>query len=164
MSDRRPGTVFEAFNARSLEPYEVASTFVPSFQYELLAKRGHSLVVGPRGSGKTTLLKMLQQSALEAWKGERAQEFRQKIDFTGVFIPTDISWSQKIQCIGAGLDDEARRIFSVAVFTTHVLRALIRAMIDRTSECPADARPFRRIQLSDRDESKLCRRSVSPGI
>jgi hypothetical protein len=157
MTAGQPGTIFEAFNARSLEPHEVASTFVPSFQFELLAKRGHSLVVGPRGSGKTTLLKMLQQSALEAWNGERAEEFRQRIDFTGVFVPTDISWSQKIHCAGKGLDDESRRVFSVAVFTTHVLRALIRAMIDRVAENLPAVRPFRRVQLSDQQESNLCR-------
>ena len=157
MTAEKPGTIFEAFNARSLEPSEIASTFVPSFQYELLAKRGHSVVVGPRGSGKTTLLKMLQQSALEAWKGDRAQEFRQRIDFTGVFVPTDISWSQKIQCTGGGLDEESRRVFSVAVFTTHVLRALTRAMIDRVTENPLAVRPFRRVQLSDQQESNLCR-------
>lgn len=151
------GTIFEAFNARSLEPFEVAQTFVPSFQFDLLAKRGHSLVVGPRGSGKTTLLKMLQQSALEGWNGERAQEFRDRINFTGVFVPTDISWSQKIHCASQGLDEPSRRIFSVAVFTTHVLRAVVRAMLDRIEDRAPRVTAFRRVRLTDKQETLLCR-------
>ena len=81
--------IFEAFNARSLEPHEVAQTFVPPEHYRKLTKKCHTLVVGPRGSGKTTLLKMLQGQALEAWTRYAAMEYRGSIDFTGVFVPAD---------------------------------------------------------------------------
>src|SRR5580658_5887809 len=67
-------SIFESFNARSLDPTQVAETFVPSLMFRKLAKRRHTIIVGPRGSGKTTLLKMLQQSALEAWTHPEAEK------------------------------------------------------------------------------------------
>src|SRR5438045_309341 len=94
-------TIFESFNARNLDPEKVAETFVPSKQYDSLIKRRHTLIVGPRGSGKTTLLKMLQEPALEAWQHDSAEHYRSKIDFTGVFIPTDISWGEQLQLLGS---------------------------------------------------------------
>src|SRR4051812_44087591 len=93
MTESLSPSIFESFNARPLDPAQVANTFVPSTPFEDLLKRRHTLIVGPRGSGKTTLLKMLQLDALRAWKHIEADRYRGLIDFTGVFIPTDISWS-----------------------------------------------------------------------
>src|SRR3954470_15580022 len=95
-------SIFESFNARALEPDQVARTFVPSQHYRTLTKRSHSIIIGPRGSGKTTLLKMLQQPALEAWNHPHADEYRSIIDFTGVFIATDVSWGRQVQSLGYG--------------------------------------------------------------
>jgi len=152
-------TIFDSFNARSLEPWQVAETFVPSRHYELLAARRHSLIVGPRGSGKTTLLKMLQQPALESWHHDLAPSYRDRIDYTGVFIPTDLSWGAQIESIGYGLlDRDSHRILSVAAFTTHVLRALVAAMLQRLgSDTPRLRVAHRRVALNHESTIELSR-------
>jgi energy-coupling factor transporter ATP-binding protein EcfA2 len=133
MSAQSVHTIFESFNARALEPAQVAKTFVPSRNFDDLLKRRHTLIVGPRGSGKTTLLKMLQQPALRAWNHPSAEEYRSQVTFTGVFVPTDISWSVQVASLGEGtLDEQTRRLLSVATFTTHTLRSLVIALENRT--------------------------------
>lgn len=149
-------SVFDAFNARALEPQQVARTFVPSPHFAALAKRRHTLILGPRGSGKTTLLKMLQQSALENWEHDEADAYRSEIDFVGVFIATDISWAEQIRSLGKGkLDSDSLRLLSVATFTTHVLRALILALIARTDDGPVAKFPTKRVNLSDEEEAAI---------
>jgi hypothetical protein len=150
-------TSFEAFNARALRPEEVARNFVPSAHYRQLAKHRHTIVVGPRGSGKTTLLKMLQQPALETWDDQLADTYRSSINYTGVFIATDISWGAQIEALGDGkLDTESHKRLSIATFTTHVLRALVMAMLYRIEPVmDKDRHVFRRVSLSDEQESAL---------
>ena len=123
-------SAFESFNARALAPEQVAQTFVPpAGQFKRLIRRAHTLVVGPRGSGKTTLLKMLQRPALAAWQHESAAEYRNRIDFAGVFVPTDISWSGQLTSLGGrGTPADLSSLFGISAFSTHVLRALTTAM------------------------------------
>jgi hypothetical protein len=148
-------SIFDAFNARALDPSDVAKTFVPPDQYSRLIKPRHSILIGPRGSGKTTLLKMLQQPALECWKHPLAESCREAIDFTGVFIATDINWSEQIRSLGHGkLDDETHRLFAVATFTTHVLRAVVTAMIYRRNASLAPF-PHRRVDLPIEREEQI---------
>ncbi len=129
MSERGPSP-FESFNARALAPEQVAQTFVPPReQYSLVVRRAHTMVIGPRGSGKTTLLKMLQRPALEAWQHDSAEEYRDRVDFAGVFVPTDISWSGQISSLGGqNSTPELSRLFGISAFSTHVLRALATAI------------------------------------
>jgi hypothetical protein len=150
-------TAFDSFNARALEPAQVARTFVPPRQYSELVKHTHTLIVGPRGSGKTTLLKMLQAPALEAWSHQLASEFRQRVNFTGVFVPTDVSWSAQLDALGGGrLSPEHQRIISMATFTTHVLRQLIAALHYRV-HAPNDPAltPHRRVELTASQEATV---------
>jgi hypothetical protein len=147
-------SVFEAFNARSLEPHEVARSFTPPRQYGQLARPTHTVIVGPRGSGKTTLLKMLQQPALESWHHPQANYFRTRIDFTGVFIPTDRTWSAQLDSLGALAFEPAQvRLLTLAAFTTHTLRQLIGAVHYRVSasERP-DLAPHRRVPFTRAQE------------
>lgn len=148
---------FESFNARHLDPTAVAQSFVPSVHFDQLCGNYHSLLVGPRGSGKTTLLKMLQPKAIEAWTHTHAQKYRRKISYTGVFIPSDISWGAQIDALGYGkLSEENHRTLSIAAFTTHVLRCLTEAMLSRVlHNRNANNRPFRRAKLGNEDESNF---------
>jgi hypothetical protein len=157
MIDLEVPTIFESFNARSLKPAQVARTFVPSLQYQRLTQRRHSVLVGPRGSGKTTLLKMLQPQALEVWSHAQAPSFRSSIDFTGVFIPTDLTWREQIQALGGGkLDPDSLRLLSAATVTTHVLRSLAITIAYRCStEEHGGAYAFRRVDLSGDLESEI---------
>jgi hypothetical protein len=98
---------------------------------------------------------MLQPPALEAWIGPSAEQYRSRIDFTGVFIPADKSWSEQINALGEGkLNEAEQRLFGIAAFTTHVLRALVEAMHYRVHP-PVDSAltPHRRVQLSRNDEA-----------
>jgi hypothetical protein len=124
---------FEQFNAKYLDPEQVAAGYVYSHQLEELSGPYHAVLVGPRGSGKTTLLKMLQPGALDAWKSRRAESFRKKIDYSGVFIASDISWSRQLSALGYGrLPEDIHRSLVLSCFTTHVLQAVVEAMILRT--------------------------------
>ena len=118
-------SVFESFNAKNLKPEQVAKSFVPSKHFKNIARRRHSLIVGPRGSGKTTLLKMLQAEALDSWTQQDAEKYKSQIDFIGVFVPTDRVWKEQIDSLGKKtLDKEEKEEFSLAIFTTHVLYQL----------------------------------------
>lgn len=151
-------TIFESFNARALKPSQVAKTFVPSRQFERLIRRCHSVVVGPRGSGKTTLLKMLQTPALEAWQHPLADKVRNRVDYTGVFVAADISWSEQLAALGAGhLAEEPRRLLGIAAFTTHTLRSLVKAFIARLPSAERAAVQFRRVELSPDAEATIVR-------
>lgn len=150
---------YESFNARALSPSQVAIGFVPPEAFQKLCKRRHSIVAGPRGSGKTTLLKMLQVSALRTWRHELADATRDQIDFTGVFIPTDRTWSEQLCAVGAErLAPNMQEILGVSAFTTQVLRALISACIERTSVPNESGSSFRGVQLSPAQQVDLSRR------
>ena len=131
----RSRSSFESINARSLTPVQVAKTFVPSPHFEELCRRRHSIVLGPRGSGKTTLLKMLQPIALSNWRHPDAAKFAGAIDFTGIFVAADISWSEQLNGLGLGsLDSESSHLLSLACFTTHALKAIIVAFQQRLED------------------------------
>lgn len=118
-------SVFESFNAKNLNPEQVARSFVPSDNFMNLARRRHSLIIGPRGSGKTTLLKMLQSEALDLWDHREADKFRSLIDFNGVFIPTDRVWKEQVDSLSQqGLNKDEGELFATSIFTTHVLYQL----------------------------------------
>lgn len=153
-------SIYDAFNARSLEPHQVAQTFVPSEHYATLVKQAHTLIIGPRGSGKTTLLKMLQQPALEAWSHPSADAYRKQINFSGVFIATDRTWREQMVSLDREIDHEQHRLLSTAAFTTHVLRAVVLTIEQRLA---TDSRfvPHRRVTLDPNKESFLVREIAS---
>ena len=156
MTGRSGSSIFESFNARALRPTEVAETFVPSDHYARLVKRGHSVLIGPRGSGKTTLLKMLQQPALAAWAHPLADKYRTLVDYTGVFIATDISWSAQIESLGENrLDSETHRVVSIAAFSAHVLRSMVVAMLNRIRPANGKNLSYRNLHLDSDQEAKI---------
>lgn len=150
-------TTFDSFNARALPAEAVARTFIPSNRFEELVTRTHSLIVGPRGSGKTSLLKMLQTRALEAWHHPEADRYRKLIDYTGIFIPTDISWRDQLESLGFGfLSQEERQSLCGAAFSFHVIHAVLNGFLCRMDDHlnPGEIK-FRRVTLSVEDETYL---------
>lgn len=156
-------SLFESFNARALAPQQVARTFIPPPHYATLTRNAHTLIVGPRGSGKTTLLKMLQSAALEAWRHPQAAMYRQRVDYTAVFVPTDLAWNAQLLAIGSSLrSDSSSQTLERAAFTTHVLKALVDAIRFRIGKPTATNQPLhRRANLSPRDEARLSRQLAS---
>ncbi|HZR78712.1 MAG TPA: hypothetical protein VFA58_05855 [Chthoniobacterales bacterium] len=148
---------FESFNARPLSAEVVASTFIPSDNFSNVAIRAHSIVAGPRGSGKTSLLKMLQTRALEVWKHPEAELYRDRVDYTGVFIPTDIAWEDQLKNLGfRHLEETERQQLCVAAFSAHVFHAIIGAFINRLDRFyPGNGVPHRRVRLTENDETTI---------
>lgn len=152
---------FESFNARALEPKQVAKTFIPPGQFDQLVLRAHNLVIGPRGSGKTTLLKMLQGPALETWRHESAESYRQRIDFTGVFISSDITWSAQLKALVArGFEPDHAELFVVAAFSTSVFKSLTEALAYRCVAADGDEIRYRPLEVPSDVESALARELV----
>lgn len=150
---------FDSFNARAASPAQVARTFIPPKHYQVLARRAHTLVVGPRGSGKTTLLKMLTPEALQCWRGEDAERARKTVDFTGVFVPTDIMWSKQLEAmtLGAAFEQDEANLFINASFTVAVFRAFVTALITRVHPMapPGGDASFQALTISPGDEAAL---------
>lgn len=128
-------SIADTYNAKWLEPDEVARTFVPPSQFVQLAKRRNTLVVGPRGSGKTTLLKMLTGSALSKWETQDGHVHRSRVNYTGVFIATDVSWNSQVMSLGRShLDATGNHVLQMAALTAHTQKALIDAIELRATQ------------------------------
>lgn len=156
-------SVFESFNARNLDPTQVAQRFIPPRQFNELILRNHSIVIGPRGSGKTTLLKMLQLPALAAWRHPDADGFRSTLDFTGVFVAADVSWGAQLTALGeARLSDDIRMLLGFSAFTTHMLSALVRALVEATSPALGDVPSLQRLHIDlSREQSHSLARELA---
>jgi hypothetical protein len=144
-------TLYSTFNARALQPSEVAQTFIPPPEFFRLANNSHTFVVGPRGSGKTTLLKMLQQPAIESWAHSMANRLRESIGFTGVFVPTDITFATQLQAVSFDLS-VGKQLVNGA-YSIHILKAFLSALEYRTGRTEIGAKyKTNRISLSDKQE------------
>jgi hypothetical protein len=104
---------------------------------------------------------MLLQPALEYWQNPESSAFRGRISFTGVFIPTDISWSSQLVSLEDRLLDPAQvRLFTSAIFSIHICRSFVAALRERVQ--PTEPRPisFRRELLSDEDIASIARHLI----
>lgn len=142
-------SMFDAFNARDLTPASVAKSFVPSPKYAELSQATHSILIGPRGSGKTTLLKMLSLDALRSWQHEEAEAYRQRINYTGIFVPADITWGAMVDSLADGgrVPSEVAAALGEVAFGINVFMAASDSMAKRfhsTSRMDADS--FRHAQ------------------
>lgn len=101
---------YNTYNARYLEPSQVAEKFIYSESFETLIKNRHSVILGARGCGKTTLMKMLTIPALYNWKHEKADEIKKSFPFYAIYISTDVYWDVKEQ----SYDEQLRRFGNFA--------------------------------------------------
>ena len=95
---------YSAFNARLLDPEDVARLFVPTPDLLALVKMQNCLLMGPRGCGKTTLLKMLTRRAQKVWVNERVPRDPELAnyptpDFEAIYVPSDIRWSYELRAL-----------------------------------------------------------------
>ncbi|MBX7133230.1 MAG: hypothetical protein K1X67_11185 [Fimbriimonadaceae bacterium] len=155
-------SLFESYNARGLGPAEIAATFVPPPQFDTLTGRNHSVLLGPRGSGKTTLLRMLDPEALAQWHHPRADTFRRRIAFSGVFVSADPNWtSQREALVWADISDEHRSLIESASFSAHVLRAVVDTLEYVSGRAHAATPPPARAVSLDGDTEATFVRTVS---
>lgn len=157
MSDSSPSDLFATANARFRSAATVARSFIPPEQFLRLARPSHTLMVGPRGSGKTTLLKMLTPEALAEASQTARFRLTGAVQFTGVFIPSDIAWSKQLQANSkSNLDPEiASQVFE-ASFTASVLRNFAAALHDRfATEVPQTWLGVKHVFLEPQREAEV---------
>jgi len=146
--------IYDSYNARVLTYKQLSDTFITNKSFLELAGQNNTVLIGPRGSGKTTLLKMLQIEALSLWEGEKAEEYRSKIKYTGVFVPTDMVWyKQQKKLLETNNNNAQVARYINDLFTLHTFECLLQALIFRTS----GARDYRRILLSYEKERELAK-------
>src|SRR5882724_642906 len=127
----KTASIYGAFNARWLEPEDVARSFVPTSPFKSLVRLQNSLLMGPRGCGKTTLLKMLTRRAQRVWQLERAprepqwSDYRSP-DFEAIYIPSDVRWSSELESVSRELAEfpiDAERVQRASVAISCVTEA-----------------------------------------
>jgi hypothetical protein len=156
MTEKTTSPFFGAYNARHLNPEEVARQFVPPAKFDTLIALRHSLVVGPRGSGKTHLLKMLQPKALAAWRHRDADKVRAAVDYYGVFVAADVTWRAQVEERSRSLPPALAARYTQAVFILHFREALVSCMLQLTHDRPRDDQQhFMLKEMSSSKEAEL---------
>lgn len=122
--------LIETFNARYLNYEEIACSFIPNRQFDLLNHTSHSILIGPRGCGKTTLLKMLYPQSISFWN----KHFNRQIElpFISVYIPTDKQWEKQLNILTKNLSTsfDASLGISRGLFNLNVQISLLNVFID----------------------------------
>lgn len=146
-------SIYESFNARSLTNEELCETFIISDHFQELASPNHTILVGPRGSGKTTLMRMLQVEALDIWNNETAQDYRNSVSFSGVFIPTDRFWKSQFDRLKEQYNtaEDLYRLLT-SLFTYHTIEHLATTLYYRTK---SNKNGFKKSFLDKSDEAEL---------
>ncbi|KPZ56862.1 hypothetical protein [Pseudoalteromonas sp. P1-25] len=145
----------KSFNAKSTSKQSLCDSFIPNSHFDRLISPNHTVMVGPRGSGKTTLLRMCEAEALNIWESEQSNEYRSKVDFSGVFIPTDRFWKAQF--------DRLSKIYKAnnlvlkllnSAFTYHVLECFSCSLVYRALKNKGSC-DYKKIELSKEVESEL---------
>lgn len=145
----------KSFNAKSTSKINLCDSFIPNSHFDRLISPNHTVIVGPRGSGKTTLLRMCEAEALNIWTSKQADEYRSKIEFTGVFIPTDRFWKaqfDRLSKIYRGNPVVLKLLNSA--FTYHVLECFSCSLVYKTLKT-SDERAYKKVALDKHNESEL---------
>ncbi|MGR9348685.1 ORC-CDC6 family AAA ATPase (plasmid) [Rhizobium leguminosarum] len=145
----RSGSLFDAFNARFLEPERIGKAFIYTSQFEDVARHQHSMIVGPRGSGKTTYLKMLTMPALQHWREIGQHRFSQTINFHTIYIPSDFSWYPEFRLpIDSALSAEVDNLLTTALFRSHVLLAMCDTLQHMSRPIVGNVRYLKHLELT----------------
>lgn len=129
----KPIAFLESFNAKTMQLKNIVDSFVTSEHFDDLAGVWNSLLIGPRGSGKTTLLRMLEPKALRLWSHPDAENYRNAIQYTGIYVPSDVAWGAMVDSLedNGKLNPDCYKLLSEAAFITSVFQACISALEDR---------------------------------
>ncbi|KPM80270.1 MULTISPECIES: ORC-CDC6 family AAA ATPase [unclassified Pseudoalteromonas] len=146
----------KSFNAKSTSKQNLTESFIPNGHFDRLTSPNHTIMIGPRGSGKTTLLRMCELEALDIWSGTKSDKYRSRIDFTGVFIPTDRFWKAQYDLFREKFKEDALlKKLLLSSFTYHILECFSNTLIYRTLMIKDKKSYFRHINLSKHDEVEM---------
>lgn len=116
--------IFGVFNARFVEPQDVASGFVHSPFLDQIVAPSNIALLGPRGSGKTTLLKMLTLPALLNWDNAAKAIIASRLETLAVYVPYNLTSNADYRAFSKKpLPRDVEAILSVSLFRHSVLRA-----------------------------------------
>ncbi|MDR4892716.1 MULTISPECIES: ORC-CDC6 family AAA ATPase [unclassified Chryseobacterium] len=141
---------FSTYNARYLEPEQVAEKFILSESFLTLVKNHHSIILGARGCGKTAAMKMLTLPALYNWKNVGAKKIRESIPFYAIYISTDIYWDAKNKSYEKQLEDFGDFFDKISRFSvnSNVFIATCNTFLNILKFEISDANPLAEIELS----------------
>jgi hypothetical protein len=116
--------IFGVFNARFVEPRDVALGFVHSPFLDQIVAPSNIALLGPRGSGKTTLLKMLTLPALLNWNDSARDAIASRLESLAVYVPYNLTSNADYRAFSRKpIPRDVEAILSVSLFRHSVLRA-----------------------------------------
>lgn len=146
----------ESFNAKMTTKSSLCDTFISNSYFHSLTSPNHTIMIGPRGSGKTTLMRMLDVESLEIWDKEIAEEYRNSIDYSGVFIPTDRFWKTQFDLLSDKYKESPKVIKAIeSTFIYHILECFTQVLSFRVNRVIQKRNNFQKIELSKTDELEL---------
>ena len=146
----------ESFNAKATSKVNLCQDFIVNSHFDLLSTPNNTIMIGPRGSGKTTLLRMLDVEVLEIWDKPSAAIYREKVSFSGVFIPTDRFWKTQYERILVKFKNNPKVIKLLeASFIYHILECLAIVVSYRASSTVDKKNNYLDINISKSDEYEL---------
>lgn len=157
---------FSTYNARYLEPEQVAEKFILSESFLTLIKNHHSIILGARGCGKTAAMKMLTLPALYNWKHAEATEIRKNIPFYAIYISTDIYWDAKNKSYEKQLENFGDFFDKISRFSvnSNVFVATCDTFLNILKYEISDAEPLAEIELSNILIDRWKLRNVAPQL
>lgn len=146
----------ESFNAKATSKVNLCSSFIINSHYELLTTPNNTIMIGPRGSGKTTLLRMLDVEVLNIWDKDIAQKYRNKVTYSGVFVPTDRFWKTQYERISSRFQNNKKaQNLLAASFVYHILECLAQVISYRSNRTIVKKNNFLNVNISKEEESEL---------
>jgi hypothetical protein len=157
---------FSTYNARYLEPEQVAEKFILSESFLTLVKNHHSIILGARGCGKTAAMKMLTLPALYHWKNKEAKKIRESIPFYAIYISTDIYWDAKNKSYEKQLENFGDFFDKISRFSvnSNVFIATCESFLNILKFEIKDADPLAEIELSSILINTWKLKSVAPQL
>lgn len=147
-------SIHEVFNAKNLSTSELCNSFITNSFYNQMCSSNNSILIGPRGSGKTTLMRMLSSDSLSNWNTEESLKYKNKITFSGIFIPTDRFWKDQYEAILSKNSSPLIKELLDSIFIYHVLEKTTLSLISRLPRYNKN-QPFNPIDLPIEEEANL---------
>lgn len=141
--------LFDAYNARFLDPISIARSFIlPQAMFGLLCKNEHSVLIGPRGSGKTTLMKMLRPSSLRAWDHDNKQNILRDLKFNAVYVASDSGWNGRMTFADPASNEyKIYEVLQASTFVSYLMSSMLDSLAEAMSIKDEDAPGLQKFRL-----------------
>ncbi|MEQ5835865.1 hypothetical protein [Marinobacter sp. NFXS9] len=101
-------------------------------------------------------MKMLQVEALELWGGEFSENYRENINYSGIFIPTDRLWKKQYDEIKSSYGSNSAKLTILnEIFLYHILDRFLATVEYRADRVHNKVNGFRAVKISRNLEVEL---------